>query len=94
MNERSRLIRETVLILFQKKQSGKLITRDQLDELFNCGILSDKSALRYIVKSEYAQMIKSSDISLRSAVIDLTIKWDVSEWFVTNLIYKTPHIKV
>ncbi len=91
MSEKSKLIRETILILFNKKG---IIAQSQIDELFECGVITDKSALRCIIKSEYWEMLKSSNISTRSAIIDLSIKWDVCETSIKNIIYSTPQIKV
>lgn len=89
MNERLILIKSTTLKFLQSKQKGTLATPEQIEELFGCGVITEKSALRYCIKNEYYLLLKHSDISHRSAVIDLSIKWDVSKFFIENLIYKT-----
>ncbi len=94
LTPQSKLIRETTLRLIQKKQSGKLMTMEQLNELWEGGVITDKSATRYCVKSEYWEMMKSSDISTRSAIIDLSIRWNICEASIKNIIYGTPATKV
>lgn len=90
---RKEMLKATVLRFFQKKQKGILVTIDQINELFDSGIITEKSALRYCVKNELYEMIKGSDISQRSAIIDLEIKWNVSECYIKNLLYKSPDVK-
>ena len=90
---RNQMLKATVLRLYQKKQKGVLMTTDQVNEIFDSGLLSEKSALRYCVKNEFYELMKGSDISQRSAMIDISIKWDVSEEYIKRLIYKTPEVK-
>lgn len=89
MSDRIILIKKTTLEYLQSKQTGTLATAEQIEELFECGVITERSALRYCIKSEYFEMMKRSDISHRSAVIDLSIKWEVSKGTIENLVYKT-----
>ncbi len=91
MTEKQIAIREAMLLFLQQKQSGEKMSMAQLNELFDCGVISDKSALRYIVKMEYYQMMKGSHVSMisgREAICDLSIKWDISDRTIQNIIYK------
>lgn len=90
---RNEMLRAAVLRLFQKKQKGVLITADQINQLFDSGVISEKTALRYCVKNEFYEMMKGSDISQRSAIIDLEVKWDVSDSYIKRLLYKCPDVK-
>lgn len=81
-------IKEAMLFHLHQKQKGEKLTIHTLNELFECGVFTEKSALKYVVKSDYYHLMKHSDISGRSAIIDLSIKWNVSEYFVKDLIFK------
>ncbi len=92
MNEKQKLIRESMLSFLHQKQKGEKLTIDTLNELFDSGLFTDKSALKFVVKNEYFQLMKK-DISGRSAIIDLSIKWDVTEYFIRDLIYTLSYKK-
>lgn len=62
-------------------------------DLFQLGILTETNALRFVIKNEYWHLLKTTDISTRSAIIHLSVKWDVSESTIINIIYKSPKIK-
>lgn len=80
-------IKKEMLLILQSKQKGDKLSMSTLNELFECGLFSEKSALKFVVKNEYYKMMKRSDISGRSAIIDLSIKWNVTEYFIKDLIY-------
>jgi len=87
-------IKEALLPLFHRHQADNAkMTAGQLNDLFECGIINESGALRFIIKNEYWEMMKLSDISTRCAIMDLSIKWEVSETTIKNIIYKTPVIK-
>lgn len=62
-------------------------------DLLKLGILTETHALRFVIKNEYWDLLKNTDISTRSAIIHLSVKWDVSESTIINIIYKSPKIK-
>ena len=71
-----------------KDQPNKQLTREQLDVLFENGIIKKGPAIAYCVKEEYWELKKGSDISTRSAIIDLSIRWNICESNIKNIIYK------
>jgi len=80
-------------LLMYANAKGEKITKSSIDALFECGAMQYNTALEYVVKSEYFAMKKGSDITTRSAIIDLSIKWAICETKVKTIIYKTPHLK-
>lgn len=72
---------------YTRKSAGDII------DLLKLGILNESHALKFVIKNEYWHLLKTSDISTRSAIIHLSIKWDVSESTIINIIYKSPKIK-
>ena len=82
-------IKEHLLIVMKEN-----LTIETLNALFDCGAMQVHTVLPFVIKSDYFIMKKGSDISTRSAIIDLSIKWGACETKVKNIIYKTPHLIV
>ena len=64
-----------------------VFTMSMLQKLFDEGVITEKLALQFVIKNQYFHLMKHTDISGRSAIIDLSIEWCVTEYFVRNLIY-------
>lgn len=82
---------DSVTCFVSKNKDG--ISTDLIKSLFELGVMTEKQALRYVIKNEYWSLRKNSDISTRSAIIHLSVKWDISETSIENIIYKFPKIK-
>lgn len=87
MTEHQQKIRTTAFELFNRDTKGEKISRAVFDSMFELGILSEKPVLQFIVVTQYHYLMKHSDISGRSAIIDISDEWKVSEYFLRNLIY-------
>lgn len=70
------------------------ISAEIIDKLLSIGAMKESTAIKFIAKAEYWEMLKKSDISCRDAVIQISIKWKISESTVHNVLYKSPQIKV
>lgn len=90
MTEFDKQIRTTVQKFFLKDQPSKQLTREQLDMLFELEIIKKPAAIAYCVNQEYWELRKGSDISTRSCIIDLSIRWQMCESNIKNIIYKKP----
>lgn len=67
--------------------------KDGIKAMFEVGAICERTALWFVIKTQYWMLLKTSDISTRSAIIHLSIEWNVSEDLVKKIIYKTPKIK-
>lgn len=64
--------------------------------MLSSGCLSEKHAVRYIVKNEYYKEVwdKKNTRSFTEIKTDLSVKWNIDKRTVENIIYKYEHIHV
>lgn len=87
MIEQQQKVYDKAFELFNRDTKTEKISRSTFDGLIALGVFTKKGLLQYVVITTYYDMRKHSDISVRSAIIDLSIEWNVTDHFIKNLIY-------
>ena len=87
-------VRKCLFKFLNKKKEDPIFTKEHIEKLLECGLLTEKPSLRYIIKSEYFELIRGSDMTGNDAIMDLSIRWNVSSCFITNLLYRNTYLRV
>lgn len=86
--------RKGLSLIVKERFKGELTIDGLVDYLLQSGIISEKTALRYIIKDEYYKRLKEQNASCFDIKLDLAIEYNVSKSTVDNIIYKYSHIVV
>lgn len=86
-------INEELSAMIRRRYRGEQTVEGVIDYLVSSGILDKNRALKALVKDDFYHRIKTKQQSIRSATLDVAIRWDRSETFVKNCIYVYRNIK-
>lgn len=81
------------LITLIRDKCGDDVSRT-LSYLWQLGLLDEKTAMRYVVRSDYYAELKSATRSCFEIKIDIANKYDIELDFVNNAIYKYTHLTI
>ena len=86
--------RKGLSLIVKERFKGELTIDGLVDYLLKSGIISEQTALRYIIKDEYYKRLKEQDASCFDIKLDLSIEYNVSKSTIDNIIYKYSHIVI
>lgn len=86
--------RKGLSLIVKERYRGDVTIDGLVDYLLKSGIISEQTALRYIIKDEYYKRLKQQDASCFDIKLDLAVEYEVSKSTVDRIIYKYSHIVI